>query len=405
MKLKVLVCGAPLSTSGYATHCRVVLDALRIVEDKIDLFLMTYRFAATSNTYEGKNLEWYQHLASKFDPNMVGHFDISIQIGIPTEWRQFGKYNIGVTAGVETLSGPPEWIDGLNAVNKVLTVSSLPAKVLASIKTAEKAVKTKIEVVPFPVKDEQPKQILQLPVESKFTFLSVNQFAPRKNIENMVNWFCQEFKDNEDVGLLLKIYSNSNSTPDYHECKLRLLDILKQHPDRKCKIYFIHGDMNEAEIGTLFLQDSVKAYLSTAHGESFGLSIFDAVCNGIPVVATDYGGYKDFLYQEKAEKSGKSKLKPFFQKVEYDINPVQPNHYMPGIIQPGMLWAYPKEKDFKMKIREVYKDYGRFKKQASELQKLILEKYSKDEINKKYIDILFEDFNLEEAKEQIIEVE
>jgi hypothetical protein len=41
-----------------------------------------------------------------------------------------------------------------------------------------------------------------------------------------------------------------------------------------------------------------------------------------------------------------------------------------------------------MKLREMYKDHGRFKKQAKELQAWILENFTEQQQYKKFIDII-----------------
>lgn len=402
-KLKVLVCGAPLSTSGYGKHCRVILNALKTIEDKIDLYLMPYRFSNTSNTYENdEDVAFYSFLVSKFNPQMLGFFDISIQIGVPHEWKPFAKYNIGVTAGVETLTIPTEWIDQVNAVNKLITISTFSKRSFVNTCVDGKSVKTAIDIVHYPAKDISKFKNVNLDLSTNFNFLSVNQWAPRKNIETLISWFVQEFQNNEDVGLVLKTYCQSNSTPDFYETRLRIIDLLSKFPDRKCKVYFIHGDMKDEELNALFNDPRIKCYINNAHGEGFGLSMFDAACAGLPIVAPDFSGYKDYLYQAR---DAKSKLKPFFQRVAYDMNPVQQHHLMPGLIIPGMIWAYPQEKDFKYKIREVYKDHGRFKKQAEELKQIILTQFDEKIINEKYIKSIFDGFNLEQADEQVIEVD
>jgi hypothetical protein len=76
---------------------------------------------------------------------------------------------------------------------------------------------------------------------------------------------------------------------------------------------------------------------------------------------------------------------------------------MPGIINPGMLWGYPKENDFKIKIKELYKDYPRFKKQAQDLQKIIKETHDENKIYQKFVDCIFEKFDLS-SEEEVVEV-
>lgn len=405
-KLKVLIAACPWSTSGYAEHSRVILRALRQIEHLIDLTLLPYRWSNTSNTYENKDeVKWFEYLMSKFDQNMLGHFDISIQLGIPSEWKRFAKYNIGVTAGVETTTCPPEWVDHINSVDKVLTVSNFAKNSMLNTKHNDVKIKTPIEVIGFPVKKNLETVPITLQVDTKFNFLCVTQWAPRKNLEFMLKMFVEAFKNESNVGLILKTYTQSNCLQDYYDAKLKLFDLIPSSNERKCKIYLIHGDLTDHEMNSLYKMDSVKAYVNAASGEGWCIPMFQAAYNGIPVIAPDFSGYKDYLYQNREDKPGKFKLKPFFQRVACDINPVAQHQLMPGIINPGMLWSFPQPLDFKFKMQEVYKDYGRFKKQADELKKILVEKFDDSVIYEQFLKSIFEKFDLQNQVEDVIEVE
>ena len=69
----------------------------------------------------------------------------------------------------------------------------------------------------------------------------------------------------------------------------RLEQLLKSDTlkDRKCKIYLVHGDMTEEELNGLYKHPSIKAYINLAHGEGFGLPMFEAAYHKLPVVARD----------------------------------------------------------------------------------------------------------------------
>jgi len=43
--------------------------------------------------------------------------DVYIPVLIPSEFKPAGKYNIGITAGIETTLAAPNWIEGLNKMN------------------------------------------------------------------------------------------------------------------------------------------------------------------------------------------------------------------------------------------------------------------------------------------------
>lgn len=404
MKLKVLVAGAPFAHSGYSTHCRTILNSLKQIENKIDLYLLPYRWSTASDTYEDPSnpelVKWYKYLAEKFNPNLLGFFDISIQIGVPTEWKNMARYNVGVTAGIETQSIPQEWIAPMNSMNKIITISQYARNGIVNTVIENNRVTVSVDVVEYPIKKVNPVNLI-FPIDTTFNFLHVGQWAPRKNIENMVKWFVEEFHDNLDVGLILKVHHKSNSTPDRYEIRRKVYDIVHQYKDRKCKLYLFHGDMTDEEINALYMK--ANAYISAAHGEGWGLGIFEAAYSGVPVIAPDYSGYKEFLYAEKEEKNGKKKLRPFFQKVNYELKPLEPQHFAPGLLLPGMYWAYPMATDFKRCIRDVYKDYGRFKKQAQELKTQICNKFTDEYVANKYINAIFANFDLN-IQEEVIEV-
>ena len=74
-------------------------------------------------------------------------------------------------------------------------------------------------------------------------------------------------------------------------------------------------------------------------------------------------------------------MRPYFAKVDYDLSQVQDVAVWDGVIQKDSMWAFAQQGSYKMKLREVYKDYGRFKSQAKKLQKYILKNF---EENKQY---------------------
>ena len=43
--------------------------------------------------------------------------DIHLHISVPNEFSSLGKYNIGVTAGIENTAPKVEWIQGMNKMN------------------------------------------------------------------------------------------------------------------------------------------------------------------------------------------------------------------------------------------------------------------------------------------------
>ena len=79
-----------------------------------------------------------------------------------------------------------------------------------------------------------------------------------------------------------------------------------------------------------------------------------------------------------------------FSRISYNLAPIQPEAVWDGVLQKDSMWAYPEDGSIKMNLEELYKDYGRFKKRAKELQKWICTEFSQENQYKKYVDSILE---------------
>ena len=138
---------------------------------------------------------------------------------------------------------------------------------------------------------------------------------------------------------------------------------------------------------SLYNHPKIKAIVNIGHGEGFGLPLFEAAYNELPVIAPAWSGQCDFLFAPiKEKKSKKTRTKPLFAKVEYSLRPVQPEAVWEGVIQSDSMWCYPEERSYKSRMREVIKDYGRFKSQAKTLNKWIREAFTAEDMYKEFVE-------------------
>jgi hypothetical protein len=268
----------------------------------------------------------------------------------------------------------------------VITISEFAKNTFLESIYGDTKCETKIDVVHYPVRTPE-QEPLDLELTTSFNYLSIVQWGKRKNVENMLRWFIEANHDKEDVGLILKTNLARNCLLDrltIEHMISRLVD--EQYKDRKCKIYLLHGYLTRGQLQTLYNQETVKAYITTTHGEGYGLPIFEAAYNGLPVVATDWSGHLDFLYMPVVnKKTKKTKMKPMFSRVDYELENVPDHAVWENIIIKDSKWAYPKEKSFKIALQEIYKDHGRFLKRAKDLQNWIGENFSEDSLYRKFV--------------------
>ena len=64
------------------------------------------------------------------DGNLSRQPEIHIQVSVPNEFTPMAKYNIGVTAGIETTSPKPEWIEGVIRMDMNIVPSVFSKEVL-----------------------------------------------------------------------------------------------------------------------------------------------------------------------------------------------------------------------------------------------------------------------------------
>ena len=418
MRKSVLVSGPVLSCSGYGEQSRFALRSLRSREDIFDIYVNPLTWGKTSwITEDNEERAWIDDLVRKTNQRQQAMpdvpFDISIQVTIPPEWDKFAHVNIGYTAGIETTKVAPAWIEKANMMDKIIVPSTHSKNTFTSTtyqlfnqQTQEHVgdlqTSTEFEVMPFPLRTTNPEP-LDIDFSTKFNFLTVAQISPRKNLETLVRNFVREFREEEEVGLVMKVSVANNSIYDKYNTASNIMKLLN-HPEmvnRKCKVYLLHGDLSEGQLATLYRHPKVKGYVTATHGEGFGLPIFESAIAGLPVVATDWSSYLDFMTMPVKNKKGKVKDKKMFLKVQHDVKQIQPEAVWDGVLQADSEWAFVKENSLREKMRTLYKNPGTYRKNAKMIQEHILENYKPEDLYAKFVGVVagHDNVGLEKQKE------
>ena len=408
MKKKILVRGPVLSRSGYGEQTRFAVRSLRAYEDVYDIYIMPTSWGKTGWVWEeSEERQWIDERIRQaaLYANQGGQFDMSLQVTIPNEWEKLAPINIGYTAGIETTKVAPQWVEKSFLMDKIIVVSNHAKQIYetttyqATDKNTGQTIddfrcQTPIEVVNYPVREIGKPDGLDLELETDFNFLVSSQWGPRKNIDNTIKWFIEEFHD-QDVGLVAKLNWHNDSINDRMGTERRLKNLLSQYKDRKCKVYLLHGSLTDQEVANLYAHPKIKAYVSLTHGEGYGLPLFEAAYHGLPIIAPDWSGHLDFLYMPvKDKKTKKTKNKAMFTKVDYQLGPIPQEAVWDGVLQADSMWCYANQGSYKMKLREMKSKYEHKKAQAKKLQEWILENFEQSKMYKQ----MAEAINGEEIK-------
>lgn len=392
MNMKKVLIEAPILTqSGYGEHSRLVFESIKS-QPGLEFHIHPLKWGATSwksdldPAIEAGIKRFHENLAHCNANNVQPEYDAQIHVGIPSEFEKKAKYSVMVTAGIETDRVSWSWILKTHqGIDKVIVPSHHSRNTYGGTTyevmnqqnntRSEIGCNCPIDVVPYPVKNIEPKDV-DLNLETDFNFLNIGLLGPRKNIEQCVLWFLKEFKNDSNVGLILKTGMSKGTQLDRQNTLNAIKKIVDAEPNRKCKIYLLHGNMSEEEIHSLYVHPKIKAIITTTHGEGYGLPLFEAAYSGLPVVATDWSAHLDFLEGKvKNKKTGKEKSKKLFARVEYKLKEIDQSAVWNDILVEGSKWAYPEEISFRKQISKVKSNYGMYKSWAKTLKEQVVESH------------------------------
>ena len=376
----LLFISCPLETmSGYGARSRDIVRAI-LKHDKYDVKVLSQRWGNTAynaldlNNPDDKilyDLIWKeQHLPKQPD--------VWIQITVPNEFQPVGKFNIGITAGIETTICDPSWIEGLNRMNLNLVSSNHAKKTFEESAFEKKDPKT--EQILGVVKLEKPVEVLfegadlnkyfAIPdteleetdlvlsldeIKEKFCFLFVGHWLQgqigedRKNVGYMIKAFLETFKNKKvKPALILKTSSANNSILDRDEV-LKKIDAIKNTVKGDLpNVYLLHGDLDDKDMNDLYNHDKVKTMISFTKGEGFGRPLLEFSLVKKPIIASNWSGHLDFLSPE------------FNTLVGGGLTNVHPSAAVKNMILEEAQWFTPTDASVADALENNFKDYNKY---------------------------------------------
>jgi len=371
----------PIDTySGYGARSRDFFKALyELKKDEYEFLILGQRWGQTPWGYLEHNQEdwgWVIPMMNK-SSQLPKQPDIWIQITVPNEFQSIGKYNIGVTAGIETTLCHATWIEGINRMNITL-VSSEHAKTVFKQSVFEKkddkgntiskvVLEKPVEVLfegadlnkyfHIPDKDlEETDLVLELDtIQEEFCYLFVGHWLQgevgedRKNVGLMLKTFFETFKDcKKRPALIMKVSGAGSSIIDRDEILKKIDEVRNTVEGNLPNVYLLHGELDDKDINNLYNHNKVKAMFNLTKGEGFGRPLLEFSLSKKPIIVSGWSGHIDFLQRDMSCLIGGKILQ------------VHPSARVKDMILEESGWFNPDINQAKHYLKDVYEKYNKY---------------------------------------------
>ena len=404
MKKLMLICAPVSSRSGYGDHARDLVRSF-IKHDKYEIKIFDVNWGETPRDALDNELDKNIIDCILPEPKMDKQPDIYVDIRIPNEFQTFGKFNIGITAGIETTAVSSKWVDCCNKMDLVIVpsehskdgfVRALYEKMQQlpdgkQQKVGELKLEKPIEVLFEGVDDDIFKPLenssldLVDDIKEDFAFLHVGLWGKggygedRKDIAKLVKVFYESFANKkEKPALILKTNGAGFSIMDREDCLSKINNIKSKFPKdwNLPNIYLLHGSLSSEEMNKLYNHPKVKSFVSLTHGEGFGRPMLEASMVGLPVVTSGWSGQVDFLSETDSMLLGG------------ELVQVPKSQHWENIIIPESEWFNVNETQAYKALNYCFQNYDEVKEKALNLMKVNRDKFTLDKMTEKLDEII-----------------
>lgn len=289
MPYRIRYVAPALCPDGYGEFSRSVIWALHRAGHQVSVTTFLHNAQEPAERFGEKGIL----AASLVDRALTGPPDINIVNATPGSFSQYrinSVFNVGFTMfEAERLSEPA--VRACNEMDAIFVPSRLDKRVFL-----EHGVTPPIFLVQPPIGERSPLPP-RAPVISDgsekepWTFYSVFEWTtPHKDPMALLTAYYQEFSPEEPVCLRVKTFERrieGSIEREIRSLKARL------GIQRGPKVELVMGSLSSAEMWEAYSR--VDCYVSSHHGEGWGLPIWEAMAAGLPTIATGYGANMEFM--------------------------------------------------------------------------------------------------------------
>jgi hypothetical protein len=407
MDKKRLVFQCPILTqSGYGARARDIAKCLLNL-DNYHLYFIPTNWGSTPWTGLDENSDFGKEVKKRIITKVDFQPDVFIQHTIPSEYHNPGKYNIGITAGIETNLAPASWIEGCNKMDMVIGSSNHSINILkhSSYQKTHKHTgaiegfiklntEVELEVLHEGIDVELYKSVVTSEdsiseylnnIDETFCYLFVghwlngNPLHDRKDIHGLIRVFVDTFRktpSDKQPALILKTSRGPYSQTDLEETRKRIREALSGEDMKDIpSVYLLYGDLTDTEMISLYKHPKIRSMVSFTKGEGYGRPLAEFALTGKPVVSTAWSGHVDFLDPNH------SVLLPG------KLQDIDPSVYNDWFIK-GAKWFYPDYTAASDTLRDIYKHYKKHIDRSKPQRSIIKNQFSLEKMESRLEEIL-----------------
>ncbi|TVX84309.1 glycosyltransferase [Peribacillus simplex] len=297
--------------------------------------------------------------------NSLDHSSILFIHGTPENFvngNKFGfKKRVGITI-FETDRIPMNWVNLCNTMDEIWVPTQFNYRTF----TESGVDPSKIKVIHYPIDYTKYDQIFPpypFPAQVKsFRFLYTIAFDFRKGLDLLIPSFCEEFSNEEDVSLILKIYVPSwNQENEYLKVISSYIPVKENNPH----IHFIIEKMPQETL--LSLYSSCSCYVSTERACGWGMPQMEMMAMGKPVISINWGGVTEFMNNSN---SFLIQPEPELEPVHNELQKTRPEFYL------GHKWAKVLKQNVKKVMREAFENHIKREEVATKAKQDMRNKFS-----------------------------
>ena len=377
---RILFEGPVQSTSGYGSRTRDLALSLKDNEN-YEVYIYPMSWGRTPDTGLDQLSEddrtWILQRIDSIKDVKDKTIDVFVKVGLPSEFRRVGKFNIGVTAGIETDQCNPAWIHNINeSVDLCLVSSNWSKHVLSKTKVyqnnklaGEIEATTPIEVLFEGIntnvfngtytKTSFSETLDNIP--ERFVFLNVGHWLPgevthdRKDISGTIISFLDTFKvpvgkKKHMPALVLKCgVNNSVKEVEAFQAKIQPLKEFFVKEFTLPNVYLLNGSFSNEEMNELYMHPKVKCMYSLTKGEGYGRPFLEFSTTGKPIIAPYHTGFTDFML-----------LNDGLFEVKSELVKIHESAVVKDILLPYSQWMDSDYASGVQLLKKMYKEYNNY---------------------------------------------